>query len=89
VKGWESKGKRRRVAQLGRAWMTDDEKLVRLHSLLTCLKNIALVVQGVYGHVWSVEARRVMHDEHVPGHPLAHSGIHVPRSARACCPDTL
>jgi hypothetical protein len=30
MKGWAFERKRRRVAKLGRAWTTDDEKLVRI-----------------------------------------------------------
>jgi hypothetical protein len=30
MKGWAFERKRRRVAKLGRAWTTDDEKLVRV-----------------------------------------------------------
>jgi solute carrier family 25 folate transporter 32 len=32
MKNWAFERKRRRVAKLGRAWTTDDEKLVRLSS---------------------------------------------------------
>jgi hypothetical protein len=91
MKGWAFERKRRRVAKLGRAWTTDDERLVR-HTLRYAHPDFALIsfafaVQYVvYGHVGRVEARRVMYDLPVPGHPLAHTGTCVPYFARLDCP---
>jgi hypothetical protein len=75
MKGWAFERKWRWVAKLGRAWMTDNEKLVRSPLLnLTYLKCCLEVQYRVYGHVWRIEAWRIMYDVPISGHPLAHTG---------------
>ena len=81
MKGWAFERKRRRVAKLGRAWTTDDEKLVCISAFPLRVPTIIIsksVQYGVYGHVWRVETRRVVRDLSVPSHPLTHAGnVHL------------
>jgi hypothetical protein len=86
MEGWVFERKRQRVAKLGRAW-TDGEKLVRVCVLPEhTLTHLDIHSQyGVYGHVWRVEAGRVMHDVLVPSDSLAHTGACTPFFARVDC----
>ena len=85
MKGWAFERKRRRVAKLGRAWTTDDEKLVCISAfpLRFCTLISKSVQYGVYGHVWRVETRRVVRDVPVPSHPLTYAGNVHPLLLRA------
>ena len=76
MKGWAFERKRRRVAKLGHAWTTDDEKLVCISAfpLRFCTLISKSVQYGVYGHVWRVETRRVVRDVPVPSYPLTYAG---------------
>lgn len=82
MKGWGFERKRRRFAKQGRAWTTEDDKLVChvTRPLRTSSKNPhppyphKKVKYGIYGHVCRVETRRAIRDLSVPGRPLAHTG---------------
>ena len=85
MKGWAFKCKRRLVAKLGRAWTTDDKKLVRLSALpVHAFTPQVIYVKSRmyrYDHVWGVEDPCAMSDVAVSGHPLVHTG-NVPLPTR-------
>jgi len=79
MKNWAFERKQRRVAKLGRAWTTDDDKLVRFSlssiphtNFLLTIVGPPSVEYGVYHHVRRVETRRARRDLSIPSHPLPH-----------------
>lgn len=79
MKSWAFERKRRRFAQLGRAWTIQDEKLVPSlvhldNTGLAFLLTFGAVKHDVHHHVGRIENRRAVRDVPVPSDPLAYPG---------------